>query len=64
MSDRARSDSINEPETSAWSNSESIEGTLISPPSPELGEEPLGEGAAFADEDDRKCNSDVCHLRI
>lgn len=65
ISDRGRSDSISEPETPTWPNGESVEGTLISPPSPELGEEPLGEeGAAFADEDDRKCNSDVCHLRI
>ena len=55
MSDRSRSDSINEPETPTWTQSESGEGTLLSPPSPDLGDEPLDdEVLPYVDEDERE----------
>ncbi|RDX53355.1 ras GEF [Lentinus brumalis] len=53
MSDRSRSDSVAEPDTPTWTQSDSMESTLIAPPSPEMGEDPLDdETAPYADEEE------------
>ncbi|KAI0754910.1 ras GEF [Daedaleopsis nitida] len=51
MLDRSRSDSINEPESLSWAQGDSVEGTLVSPPSPELGDEPLDDDVLPYDDD-------------
>ncbi|KAH9933132.1 ras GEF [Epithele typhae] len=52
LSDRTRSNSLTEPETPTYTDS--VENTLIAPPSPELGDDPLDdERAPYLDDDDR-----------
>ena len=54
MSDRSRSDSVTEPDTSTWTQSDSMESTLIAPPSPDMGDDPIeDEIAPYGDEEDR-----------
>ena len=54
MSDRSRSESVSEPETPTW-QTDTAEGTLVGPPSPDM-PSPLDDDAvAFVDEDDREC---------